>query len=225
MKGNYNSFSWNIPRSIKRVRACIIVAHPDDETVFMGGTILRHRDWDWKIISVTSSISDKPRGTQFALAMEAYKTYGVRNIVGECLGMGDEKGLLRDRNSDPNFDRNFSRWTEAIAREHLNSDVYFTHNSFGEYGHSRHKIVHLIMTRMFKNVWEFLYPRSMTNQERKINLIRLTKGEIALKNDIFKTCYISEQYLWENLPDLMNYQFKEGAEGFYQSTFNINYPL
>lgn len=199
--------TWNISgNKEKGVRACVIVAHPDDETIFMGGTILRHKNWEWEIISLTFRASDKPRGIQFTRAIDAYRAYGVCNIKGRCLGMRDEKGLLRDRNSDPDFDKNFTIWSECLRRQGLDADIYFTHNCAGEYGHSRHKAVHAIVTRMFDNVWEFVYPAVKT--ESKINRIRLTNEELAMKNNIFRTCYVSERYLWQNLPDLMSYQFK-----------------
>ena len=33
-------------------KASIVVAHPDDETIWMGGTILKNKYWDWTIISL-----------------------------------------------------------------------------------------------------------------------------------------------------------------------------
>ena len=32
--------------------ALVIVAHPDDETIWMGGTILKNKNWKWTILSL-----------------------------------------------------------------------------------------------------------------------------------------------------------------------------
>ena len=41
-------------------KALIIVAHPDDETIWMGGTILKYTELEWTIYSLCRA-SDKDR--------------------------------------------------------------------------------------------------------------------------------------------------------------------
>src|SRR3990167_7914410 len=74
---------WN-----KSQDATVLVAHTDDETIFMGGTLLT-LPWRWKIYSLTYNIDDEPRGTQFKKAMEMYKSMGVDIVDYGCLGQKD----------------------------------------------------------------------------------------------------------------------------------------
>jgi LmbE family N-acetylglucosaminyl deacetylase len=42
----------------------VIVAHPDDETLWAGGTILSHPSWQWFIVCLCRG-SDKDRAPKF----------------------------------------------------------------------------------------------------------------------------------------------------------------
>ena len=42
----------NSLKSTQRERAVVIVAHPDDETIWMGGFILDNPDYNWTILSL-----------------------------------------------------------------------------------------------------------------------------------------------------------------------------
>ena len=44
----------------------VIVAHPDDETLWAGGTILSHPSWQWFIVCLCRG-SDKDRGLRGSL--------------------------------------------------------------------------------------------------------------------------------------------------------------
>src|SRR5690606_15263811 len=54
---------------VNRVKTCaVIVAHPDDETLWSGGTILGHPEWQWLVVSLCRK-SDKEREAKFYQAM------------------------------------------------------------------------------------------------------------------------------------------------------------
>lgn len=48
----------------------------------------------------------------------------------------------------------------------------------------------------------------------KVNKIFLSKEILNKKRLIFDTCYKSQTYVWEVLPDLMKYEFDVGPEIF-----------
>ena len=62
-------------RSIRPSRAAVIVAHPDDETLWCGGTILLHPDWAWEVVSLCRA-SDPDRAPKFGRALDALGACG-----------------------------------------------------------------------------------------------------------------------------------------------------
>ena len=64
--------------------ALVIVAHPDDETIWMGGTILKNKNWKWTILSLCRK-NDADREPKF---MEVCSFYGAEGIISD---LDDEK--------------------------------------------------------------------------------------------------------------------------------------
>ncbi|MGE5250019.1 MAG: PIG-L family deacetylase [Bacteroidota bacterium] len=54
----------------------MIVAHPDDETLWAGGLILSHPDYDWFIAALCRK-SDPDRSGRFRRALDAYRARGA----------------------------------------------------------------------------------------------------------------------------------------------------
>ena len=113
----------------------VIVAHPDDETIWMGGTLLKNRNkWNTTILSLCRR-DDKDRAPKFAKICKIYNAQGFMS------DLEDEK-----LNEIP--------LQEAIKRIKKFSGSYgkiFTHNKNGEYGHIRHKDVHKAVNKMVQN--------------------------------------------------------------------------
>jgi LmbE family N-acetylglucosaminyl deacetylase len=56
--------------------AAIVVAHPDDETLWAGGTILMHPDWNWTIVTLCRG-SDPDRAPRFFRALSELRASGA----------------------------------------------------------------------------------------------------------------------------------------------------
>jgi LmbE family N-acetylglucosaminyl deacetylase len=94
----------------------IVVAHPDDETLFAASWPLLHPDKRWTIICLSIPARDPVRAWKFFDACEALGAYGRLMPWGEF---------------SPRMDQ--IKWNEF--------DSVVTHNKWGEYGHDHHKYV------------------------------------------------------------------------------------
>lgn len=65
------------------LRAAVVVAHPDDETLWCGGYILAHQEFDWRIVSLCRA-SDPDRAPKF------HRVLKELGAVGEMADLDDE---------------------------------------------------------------------------------------------------------------------------------------
>ena len=113
----------------------VIVAHPDDETIWMGNTLLKNSNkWDTTILSLCRR-DDSDRAPKFA---KICKIYNARGFMSD---LEDEK-----LNKIP-LDEAMRRIKKFSGKY----DIIFTHNKNGEYGHIRHKDVHKAVNRMLQD--------------------------------------------------------------------------
>lgn len=66
-----------------RQRAVVVVAHPDDETLWCGGYILTHQEFDWRIVTLCRA-SDPDRAPKFRWVLEKL------GAAGEMADLDDE---------------------------------------------------------------------------------------------------------------------------------------
>ena len=209
------SASWGVP-SIEPINALVITAHPDDETVFMGGTILKNRSWSWLVICVTCPNDVRKR--EFESACEAYRELGVR-LRNRLLCHPD----IPDHRTGGIDIKQLCRQLKTLS---LKPNIVFTHNSIGEYDHAAHKAVNKVVNRLFNNIWEFICPGAKNYPQpylEKTKEISLTEELLRKKKDIFCNCYRSQYYLWCNFTDIMEYEFTRGPEVFTQQSSRANY--
>ena len=122
---------------MKKTRTiAVIVAHPDDETLWAGGSILMHPFWDWFIITLCRA-NDPDRVPKFNRVLEIFRAKG---------NMGD----LDDGPGQNPIDENLVKTTILQLLPDRHFDLLITHNPAGEY--TRH-LRHEETSRAIINLW------------------------------------------------------------------------
>lgn len=169
-------------------RCAIVVAHPDDETLWAGGTIMLHPESEWTVVAVCRK-SDPDRAPRFYRAVELLNA----------------RGLLGDLDDGPEQFPLTSHEVQNTVLELLPSgifDLVITHGIRGEYTrHLRHEETGKAVFALWgtgrmsaKQVWRFAYedggglylPRAVQDADVRIEL----PNEIWLrKYDIITEIY------------------------------------
>lgn len=133
------------------VRAAVVVAHPDDETLWSGGTVRMHPDWQWTVVSLCRA-TDPDRAPRFLRAVQ------------ELGGMG-KIGNLDDGPEQLPLDETEVQQIllSLLPSEHF--DFVLTHSPYGEYTrHRRHEETSQAVVALWEKgligadeVWMFAY--------------------------------------------------------------------
>jgi len=133
------------------VTAAMIVAHPDDETIWAGGTVLIHPGWHWTIVSLCRG-SDTDRAPKF---IRAIQQLGGVSEIGD-LDDGTEQLPLSEADVQQMV-------LSLLPEQHF--DFILTHSPHGEYTrHRRHEEIGTAVALLWekeliraKEVWMFAY--------------------------------------------------------------------
>jgi LmbE family N-acetylglucosaminyl deacetylase len=197
------------------LKCLVIVAHPDDETIWMGGLMLRHPDWAWRIISLSRG-DDPDRAPKFRMAV---RVYGATSAISDLddspilaslsQDLHEIKDRIRETSSkfqipssktqipDSKFQvRNPTPGTRHPTPETGNLyDMVFTHGAHGEYErHLRHEQVHRVVKEMLADgelhgdLVYFAYADSNTAPDAEI-IITLHPEEYASKQRVIREIY------------------------------------
>ncbi|PRY98256.1 GlcNAc-PI de-N-acetylase [Marinilabilia salmonicolor] len=129
----------------------VIVAHPDDETLWSGGTILSHPKCDWFIVSLCRG-KDSDRSKKFFKALEALNAQG---IMGDLDDEPEQKPLKPKKIE--------TAILNLLPLKHF--DMIISHSPVGEYTkHLRHEEIGRAVIKLWHTnkiaancFWAFAY--------------------------------------------------------------------
>jgi LmbE family N-acetylglucosaminyl deacetylase len=132
-------------------KCAVVVAHPDDETLWAGGTILMHPECKWTVVTLCRK-SDPDRAPKFFRAIEKLNATGAMGDLDD----GPEQHPLTSRQVQH----------EILQSLPLNRfDLIITHGLNGEYTrHLRHEETAQAVMALWKSdklsagqIWRFAY--------------------------------------------------------------------
>jgi len=176
----------------KSKTVALVVAHPDDETLWAGGTILSHPSWKWFIVCLCRR-SDMERATKFYKALQVLKSEGIMGDLDD----GPEQKPLDEKEMEG-----------VLPQKQF--DLIISHNPSGEYTrHIRHEEAGKAVIKLWhtgkisaNELWTFAYedgnkeyyPRPLENAP----IYRLlTKRMWLRKYSIITETYGFEKNSWE----------------------------
>ncbi len=185
----------------------MVVAHPDDETIWASGLLQRKKNWNWTIASLCRA-SDSDRKPKFEKVCGLYNAESVIfDLEDTLLGPLDNSDVQK-----------------LLAQfEKRDFDFIFTHGENGEYGHIRHRDAHkavlaLAKEKKLKSKKLFVFSYKKANRfeivpdGRETKKIVLSRKELDSKKKIVAEIY---GYAFDS-PDV---QYCTATEAFREVNF------
>ena len=164
-----------------RKKVLVVVTHPDDETIWMGGILLKNSGkWNTIIFSLCRKY-DIDRAPKFKRAC------GIFNAKSFMSDLEDEK-----LNKIP-----LKETIKRIKEFSGSYDKIFTHGRNGEYGHIRHRDVHNAVNRMlhdkslsckelyyfsYQKKGKYAYPKKKSDMFIYLNKNLFKKKKMLVRN-------------------------------------------
>jgi len=181
---------------IKQKNVAVIVAHPDDETLWAGGTILSHPSWNCFIVTLCRG-SDEERAPKFHEALKVLKSEGIMADLDD----GPDQNPLDEEEVEQTI-------LDLLPEKHF--DLIISHNPNGEYTrHLRHEEVSkavinlwnnnkisadVLLTFAYDDSFKKYYPRAVQNAA----LFKSLSNRIwNRKYNILREIYGFEENSWE----------------------------
>ena len=169
-------------------RVAVVVAHPDDETLWAGGLLLSHPEWSPFVVTLCRG-SDPDRAPKFLSAVERLNAQGI---------MGD----LDDGPDQAPLAATLVRDTILSLLQGRDFDLLITHAPRGEYTrHRRHEEVSRAVRVLWKRgdlragqLWQFAYedgggtgsPRPIESADLQFPLSEeLWNRKLAIITDVY----------------------------------------
>lgn len=187
------------PNKVKDIKNVMIVAHPDDETLWGGKNLL---DEKYLVICLTNG-DNEVRKKEFLNVMKETDDYGIiLNYPDKVNNVkSDWKGDKEKIRKDISYILTYKKWDKIV-----------THNPEGEYGHIHHKLTNNMVTEecIKKNLTNQLmyfsrYYKKNVLSEKKLEYT-LSDKESDIKNQIMQDIYKSQNYAYESFKHMIPYE-------------------
>jgi LmbE family N-acetylglucosaminyl deacetylase len=200
-----------IPNSMKiqkKKLIAIIVAHPDDETLWAGGTILNHPNWRFFIVCLCRA-NDAERAPRFYKALQVLKAEGV---IGN-LDDGPEQKPLSESEVEQTI-------LQLLPLKHY--DLIITHSPKGEYTrHLRHEEIGRAVINLWhagkisaNELWIFAYEDGQ--QDQFPHPVKEASVFRTLPNPVWRTKYNIITKIYDFKEDSWEAETTPKAEAFWQ---------
>jgi LmbE family N-acetylglucosaminyl deacetylase len=198
----------------KSKAVAVIVAHPDDETLWAGGTILSNPSWKCYIVCLCRQ-SDKDRAPKF---FKTLQILGSEGIMGDLDDGPEQKPL-----DEIELERTILKLLPSV-----HFDLIISHNPFGEYTrHVRHEetgkaVINLWHTGRISadELWTFAYEDG--NKDYYPEPIKTASSYFLLTEQIWQKKYsiITATYAFNK--DSFEANTTPKAESFWKFTDSYN---
>lgn len=196
-------------QKMKNIKNIMIVAHPDDETLW-GGAHLNASD-KYLVLCLTNG-NNPVRKKEFEEVMKRTGNYGV------ILNYPDNPNNVKSKWINVKDD---IKEDVAYALFYKNYDMVVTHNPQGEYGHMHHRFTSLIVTRecdklQKSDVLYYFNHYSTPNAIRQSKMKPiLNEEQIAQKRAIMEEVYKSQSYAYSLFKEMVPYESFIRSEDWY----------
>lgn len=198
---NYNYVDKDYTKiDLNRAKKLMIVAHPDDETIWGGAHLLES---DYLVVCITCG-ADKTRVKEFKKVMKETDDQYI------MLGYPDKVLGIRSSWKEDEI-KIYNDLQQIISLKDW--DLIVTHNVNGEYGHIHHKKTNKIVTQIYNdyNITEPLY--FFGKYYTKGNLAKLENKPKEIDEELYKKkvdnlieVYESQSFIKESFNQMFRYE-------------------
>ena len=176
----------------------MIVAHPDDETIWGGSHLI---NGNYTVLCITNG-NNKKRKKEFMKVMEKTHSKGIiLSFSDKTKGKRDNwKSCKKDIQSEIKKEIDSKDWDQIV-----------THNPNGEYGHIHHKKVSKYVTMILEKedkTDQLIYFGKYTSKKNKVELRmkKVYQRKIIKKNWMSFSWYSSQSKVMDHLHHMLPYE-------------------